>query len=129
MNGFLYEFVGLVLQASQTHNVTVPGGRKYNVPSENITIDDTVATSYTGMTSYSQVAIAGADDLNDGNTTIKDIFDVIVENTREVTSACKLPIRLLILLLLTRPRSSWNHLDARVGCENGFELVRSDHSP
>jgi len=87
VNGFLYEFVGLVLQASQAHNVTAPGGRKYNVPSENIAIDDTVSASYPNRTSYSVVAISGADDFNDGNTTIKDIFDIIVENTREVTPA------------------------------------------
>lgn len=89
VNGFLYEFVGLVLQASQTYNVPVPCGRKYNVPLEKITIDDTVATFYPNVTSYTQLAIAGADDFMDGKTTIKDIFDIIVKTTREVTSACE----------------------------------------
>ena len=92
MNGFLYEFAGLVLQASQAHNVTAPGGRKYNVPSEKIIIDDTVAESYPNVTSYTYVAITGADDFNDDNTTIRDIFGSLVENTREVTPACELPI-------------------------------------
>ena len=89
VNGFLYEFVGLVLQASQAHNIPVPCGRKYNVPSEKITIDNTVATFYPNVTSYTQVAIAGADDFMDGNTTIRDMFDIIVKNTREVTPTCK----------------------------------------
>ncbi|KAF9793491.1 Alpha/Beta hydrolase protein [Thelephora terrestris] len=85
VNGFLYEYVALVLQASQAHNVTIPGGRKYNVPPGNITIDDTADTFFPNRTSYSQAAIAGADDFEDGNTTISNIFDIIVENTREVT--------------------------------------------
>ncbi|KAF9793484.1 hypothetical protein BJ322DRAFT_132608 [Thelephora terrestris] len=85
VNGFLYEYVALVLQASQAYNVTVPGGRKYDVPSGNITIDDTVDTFYPNRTSYSQAAIAGSDDFSDGNVTTRDSFDVIVENTREVT--------------------------------------------
>ena len=86
VNGFLYEFVGLVLQASQAHNLPVPGGRKYNVPSEKITIVDITVTFYPN---YTQAAIAGADDFYDDNTTIKDIFNVIVEITREVTPTCK----------------------------------------
>ena len=104
MNGFLYEFVGLALQASQAHNSTVPGGRKYNIPSENITIDDTVSATSQGMTSYSLAAISGADDVNDGNTTIKDIFDAIVETTREVTPTCKsCNIHSCMFILLTQP--------------------------
>lgn len=92
VNGFLYEFIGLVLQAAQAHNVTAPGGRKYNVPSGKITIDDTVATFYPNRTSYSQVAISGADNFNDSDTTIREIFDIIVENTRQVTPACRLSL-------------------------------------
>ena len=114
MNGFLYDFVGLLLQASQAHNVAVPGGRKYNVPSENITIDDTIITSFPNVTSYALAAISGADDFNDGNTTIRDIFDIIVENTREVTPTCKSSIihsYMFILPIFLQP--SWYHL-ARV---------------
>ena len=115
MNGFLYEYVALVLQASQAYNVTIPGGRKYNVPSGNITIDNTVDTSSPNRTSYSPVAIAGADDYNDGNTTIKDVFDIIVENTREVTPACTFfTIGSHSFILLTFPQSSWNRVDTRV---------------
>ena len=88
LNGFLYEYVALVLQASQAYNVTIPGGRKYNVPSGKITIYEAAETFSSNRTSYSQVAIAGADDFDDGNTTIKDVFDIIVENTREITPAC-----------------------------------------
>ena len=115
VNGFLYEFVGLVLQASSAHNVTAPGGRKYNVPSEKIIIDNTVAEFYPDMTSYTQLAIAGSDDFNDYNTTIRDIFDFLVENTREVSTACKLyTVPSYMFVLLTRPQSSRNRLVTRV---------------
>ena len=89
MNGFLYGYVALVLQASQAHNITVPGCHKYNVPTGNITIDDTLETSSPNRTSYTTEAIAGADDINDGSATIRDVFDGIVEITREVTPTCK----------------------------------------
>jgi hypothetical protein len=115
VNGFLYEFVGLVLQASQAHNVSVPCGRKYNVPSEKITIDDTVATYYPNMTSYTPAAIPGVDDFNDGSTTIRDLFDIIVEDTREVTPACKtFTIRSRLFISLTRPQPSRSRVDTRV---------------
>lgn len=103
VNGFLYEYVGLVLQTAQVHNITIPGGRRYRVPSGNIAIDDTVNAVYPNRTSYSQLAISGADNSNDSNTTMKDIFDVIVENTRDVTPTCELPIiRLDPLVTLIR---------------------------
>jgi hypothetical protein len=92
VNGFLYEFVALVLQASQAHNITIPGCPKYNVPSGNITLDDTIAVSYPNKTSYSDAAIAGVDNFNDDNTTIREIFDVVVEVTRELTPTGELSI-------------------------------------
>ena len=88
VNGFLYEYVALILQASQAYNVTIPGCRKYNVPGGNITTDDTVENSYPIRVSYSQAAIAGADNFNDTSATIRDIFDIFVENTRELTPTC-----------------------------------------
>jgi hypothetical protein len=89
VNGFLYAYVALVLQASQTYNVTTPGGHKYNIPSGNITIDNTVATFYPKMTSYTQIAITGADDYSDSDTTVNDIFNLIVKNTREISPTCR----------------------------------------
>ena len=115
VNGFLYEFVALVLQASQAHDITIPGCAKYNVPSGKITIDDTVATYYPNKTSYTQEAIAGADDFNDGDTTIRDIFDIIVENTREVTPTGESLSSARVFILLTYPRSSGNCLVDWVG--------------
>ena len=92
MNSYIYEFVGFVLQASQAHNITVGGGAKYNVPSENITVDWSTSESASAqnLTSYALAAISGADDFNDDNTTTKDVFDFIVNTTREVTPTCKL---------------------------------------
>ena len=98
MNGPIYEFVAFVLQASKAHNVTIDGGAKYNVPSEEVTIDKAALESFlngTGgnspqdSTSYTAAAISGADDFNDENTTIRDFFDIIVNNTREVSPTCK----------------------------------------
>jgi hypothetical protein len=41
MNGDIYVFSALVLQAAQALKIAVPGGKKYNVPSGNITFGDT----------------------------------------------------------------------------------------
>ena len=90
VNTDLYSFVALVLQAAQALNIHIPGGRKYNVPTGNFTISsDITGTSTPTLTSYSGVAIAGADDFADGSVTIEDIFDIIVRNTREVTPTCE----------------------------------------
>ena len=91
VNSFIYAFVATVLQTAQAHNVVVPGGRKYNVPSGNFTIDLAGGDSTPTLTSYSQAAIAGADDFADCDVTVKDVFDVIVSNTREVTPTCEFP--------------------------------------
>ena len=106
MNGLVYQIVALVLQASQAHNVTINGGHKYNIPSGNITINPSPfgATSAPNLTSYSTAAISGADDFNDDNTTIRDLFDIIVNTTREVTPTCKFPIvHSYLTVLLTHP--------------------------
>ena len=89
MNSFVYAFVATVLQAAQAHNVAVPGGGKYNIPSGNFTADLIGSDSTPTLTSYLQAAIAGADDSADGDVTVKDVFDIIVSNTREVTPTCK----------------------------------------
>ena len=111
VNGFLYEYVALVLQASQAYNVTIPGCRKYNVPSGKITIDETAVTPTPNRTTYSEAAITGADDLNDANVTIRDVFDIFVENTREISPTCGSPaIRPTLFVLLTCAQSSRNCL-------------------
>lgn len=91
VNTDLYSFVAIVLQAAQTLNIPVPGGRKYNVPTGNfsISVSDIIGPSTPTLTSYSAAAISGADDFVDGSVTIKDIFDIIVRNTREVTPTCE----------------------------------------
>ena len=97
VNTDIYQLVVLLLQTAQAHNVTIGGGAKYNVPSVEVAIDGsfmsaTGAASSPSLTSYSQVAISGGDDFNDGSVTIKDVFDIIVNTTREVTPTCKFPI-------------------------------------
>ena len=98
MNSVIYEFVAFVLQSAQAHNITIDGGAKYNVPSERVTIDKAAFEAFLNeigavpaknMTSHALTAISGADNFNDDNTTIRDVFDIIVNNTREVTPTCK----------------------------------------
>ena len=93
----VYQVVAYVLQTAQAYNVTIDGGVKYNIPSEQVTIDETFLSEAgtvapQNLTSYSATAISGADNFNDDDVTIKDVFDVIVNNTREITPTCKFPI-------------------------------------
>ena len=104
MNSDVYQIVALILQSAQAHNVTIPGGKKYNVPSGNITIDlDQPSTSQNTSLSYSTVAITGADDFRDNNTQVKDVFDDIVENTRDVSPTCVLFHYSLVYIFADRP--------------------------
>jgi hypothetical protein len=99
VNTDAYEIVALILQIAQANNVTVPGGHQYNVPSGNIT-GPTLLTQPGPVTSYSTAAIIGADDFNDDETTMKDLFDIIVQITREVTPTCMFPIVGLYIYLI-----------------------------
>jgi len=83
VNTDIYAFVALVLQASKALNITIPGCEKYNVPTGNITL--TGSNSPPTLVSYSPEAITGSDDFVDGDATIKDVFDVIVDITRDIT--------------------------------------------
>jgi hypothetical protein len=104
VNTDAYQIVALILQIAQAHNVTVPGGHQYNVPSENIT-SPTLPAQLPPQISYSTAAITGADDFNDGETTIKDLFDITVQITREVTPTCMFPIVGSYIYLSHLPRS------------------------
>ena len=93
-NGYIYDFVGFVLQASKTYNITIDGGDKYHVPPEEIAIDTPSMggagnTSSQNLTSYTMAAIAGVDNFSDKTLTIKEVFDIIVDTTREVTPTCR----------------------------------------
>ena len=118
VNGDVYQLVGAILQAAEAHNITIDGGINYNVPSGNFTIhipSETGTVTSQNLTSYTQVAIVGADDLDDDNVTVKDVFDVIVDITREVTPTCEFPVvRSHLFVLLTRPGSSRNLLGSWV---------------
>jgi len=89
VNEVTYNFVASVLQTSQAHNVTIDGGDKYNVPSEEAIIDESIFGPGQSLTSHALEAISGADNFNDDNTTIREVFDSLVNNTREVTPTCE----------------------------------------
>jgi len=135
VNAELYQLALFLLRAAQAHNVTIPGGNEYNVPPGVSTIDKTLlsqngAAPIPGLTSYSVVAISGADDFGDSNTKIKDVFDTIVETTRQITPTCESPIiRSYPSDSLIRPHSSRNYLGAWV-CASGrhFLMIYSDGS-
>ena len=113
MNTDIYAFVALVLQASKALNITIPGCEKYNVPTRNITLND--SNSPPTLVSYSPEAITGSDDFVDGGVTIKDVFDVIVDITRDITPTCMFSsISSRLFVSLTCHQSSWSHLVARV---------------
>ena len=127
-NGDIYQFVGFILQTAQAHNITIDGGARYNVPPGEFTISSDAPSS--NLTSYTAVAIGGADDFSDGDVTIKDVFDVIVNNTREVTATCELfTIRLYLFILLTRPKLSRNRLERWVRKGGHFIGAHSNNVP
>ena len=99
INGDVYQLLVVLAQIAQAHNVTVSGGARYTVPSVEISLDKTFLSNSgaapapaPNLTSYSSVAISGADNFNDDGVTIKDVFDTIVDVTRDVSSACEFPI-------------------------------------
>ena len=115
MNTDIYELVAFILQASQELNITVPGGKKYNIPTESVIIN-TGGTSPPTLTSYSTAAIIGADDFVDSGVTINSVFDTIVNVTREITPTCRFSvIGLRLFISLTRHQSSRNGLVIWVG--------------
>lgn len=123
MNSYIYEFVLFTLQTAQARNVTIDGGSKYNVPPNEITAGKTTfksflsgigAASSPNLTSHALDAISGADNFNDENVTITDVFDIIVNNTREVSPTCKFPLSAYPIVLLTYPKFSRNRLESWV---------------
>ena len=94
VNSQVYQLVAAVLQLAQEHNVTLSGGAKYSVPSGNFSFDKTLLSTIgaappQNLTSYALAAISGADNFNDDSVTIKNVFDVVVSNTRQVTPSCE----------------------------------------
>ena len=130
-NNEVYQLIGLIHQTALSHNVTLDGGVKINVPSGNFSFDKSrlgkSGAALAALTSYSSAAIAGADNFNDDSATISDVFDTIVENTRDITPTCKFSfVRSYPFALLIRPKSSWNRLDHWVRASNHFLRMRSD---
>ena len=113
VNTDVYASVALVLQASKALNITIPGCEKYNVPTGNITLNG--SNSPPTLVSYSAEAITGADDFVDSGATIKDVFDVIVDITRDITPTCTFSaVSSLLFVSLTCHQSSWSRLVAWV---------------
>ena len=114
-NNEVYQLIGLILQTAAAHNVTLDGDAKFNVPSEKFALDESRlggnGAAPGALTSYSSAAIAGADNFNDASATISDVFDIIVENTRQVTPTCEFSVRSYPFVLLTHPKSSRYRLD------------------
>jgi len=86
-NNDVYPLIALIHQTAQAHNITLKTGLKINVPSEKVTFDKRRLEKRApgALTSYSQAAIAGADNTHDGSATVSDVFDTIVANTRQIT--------------------------------------------
>lgn len=114
MNSDIYTFVASILQIAQAHNVTVDRSARYNVPSGTINASSLSDAPSPNLTSYTEAAIVGADDFNDGSTTITDVFDIIVNITRQVTPTCEFPIVRLYLFVLLTLQSSRNRLESWV---------------
>ena len=93
-NNEIYQAIGLIYQTAQAHNVTLDGGLNINITPGEFAIDKSPLSRISArapgvLSSYSSAAIAGADNFNDGGVTINDVFDLIVENTRQVTPTCE----------------------------------------
>jgi len=92
-NNEVYQLIGLIHQTALARNVTLDGSLKINVPSGEFTFDKSglgkSGAALGPLTSYSPAAIAGADNFNDDSATISDVFDSIVENTRDITPTCE----------------------------------------
>jgi hypothetical protein len=131
-NGIIYQVVCLILQAAEAHNITVGGGSKYNVPSGNFTTNlPSVPTTSQNLTSYALAAIAGADNFNDDNVIVRDVFDIIVDVTREVTPTCEFPIvRSCLCVPLTHPQIKLEPCGLLGTCKRRHFLgAHSDSSP
>lgn len=119
MNGYVYQFVAFVLQASQARGIAIEGGAKYNVPSGNVTVTETGNPPSSDLTSYTMDATIGADDFNDDNVTIAGLFDIVVDFTRQVTPTCAFldndPTP-----FFTDFQSSWDRLGFWVCAEEGM---------
>ena len=136
VNNQVYQIVAAILQLAQDHNVTLSGGAKYNVPSGDFSIDKILLSAIgaappQNLTSYALAAISGADNFNDDSVVIKDLFDVIVSNTRQVTASCKFPyLFVCIRLLIDTPRIK-SEPCGLLGTHKmmGFPRICSDNSP
>ena len=130
-NGDISRFVAFILQASQAHGITIDGSGKYNVPSGNVTMDETGndPPSPSTLTSYATTAIIGADDFTDDDTTVADLFDIIVGVTRQVTPTCTFADDLApnIFANLPRTKSEPSGISGTSGRGHFPTLVSHEH--
>jgi hypothetical protein len=89
------------------------------VPIGNITLDDLGGESSQSLISYSTFAISGADDFTDGDTTVEEVFNIVVKTTREVTPTCEFFCRLVAFVGCVDPSLVKLELPGRLGtCES-----------
>ena len=96
VNTEIYPAVVAIIQIAQANNFTIGGDARYNVPSGKVDLGKAFlrgasAAAPPPLTSYSITAINGADKFNDDAVVIKDVFDVVVSNTRDITATCTFP--------------------------------------
>jgi hypothetical protein len=99
--------VAFILQAPQAHYVTIDGG-KYNVPSGEITLDESIFGFPQNLTSYALEAVSGADDFNDDNTAIDEgMLNSLVNNTRDVAPTCEFSLFACVYWFPNQVRMLW----------------------
>ena len=91
MNADLYPFVVLTplfLQGSQALTITVPGGEQYKIPTAIIALNFDGGTSTPTLVSDLPVAIVGADNFVGSDVMVKNLFDTVTGDAREVAPTC-----------------------------------------
>lgn len=94
-NEALYPLVINLFQVAQAHNVPLSDDKSivYHVPSETVEFDPYLMWPglYPPGTLRSFVfdAVVGADNTNDTWVTMRDVFDVLVDTTRNISPTCK----------------------------------------
>jgi pimeloyl-ACP methyl ester carboxylesterase len=89
-NGDVYDLIRDIHKIARANNVTLEGGPVINIPPETSNTGRSLLRRISGrapgaLVSYSSAAIAGADNFNDASATVSNVFDMIVENTRDIT--------------------------------------------
>jgi len=93
-NETLYPFIAGIFQFAQAHNVSLSDDKSvvYHLPSQAIEFDPSLMWDGPppgSLRSFAFDAIIGADSRDDEGVTMKDVFDVIVNTTQNITPSCE----------------------------------------